>query len=153
MATGIRKRGTSYEASVYLKREQRKLRRTFPTLAAAKAWRAEALTAAGRGALRGPNPTTIRAAWDAWHEGARAGTVRDRSGERFKPSTIRAYERAMRIRILGEFGEARLGEVQRPDLQRFVYKLDAAGLAASTIRRTLLPVRAIYRRAQLGSVR
>lgn len=118
-----------------------------------KVWRAEALTAAGRGALRGPNPTTIRAAWDAWHEGAKAGTVRDRSGERFKPSTIRAYERAMRIRVLGEFGEARLGEVQRPDLQRFIYKLDAAGLGASTIRGTLLPVRAIYRRASsLGEV-
>ena len=98
MPTGIRKRGASYEASVYLKREGRKLRRTFPTLAGAKAWRAEAVTAANRGALRAPQPTTVREAWEGWYTGARAGTIRNRSGNRYKPSALRAYERTMRLR-------------------------------------------------------
>jgi hypothetical protein len=49
MATGIRKRGNSYEAWVYLTRERKKIRKTFPTHAAAKAWRSEALTAANKG--------------------------------------------------------------------------------------------------------
>ena len=103
--------------------------------------------AVGKGALRTPKPTTIREAWEAWHDGAKAGTIRNRSGERFKPSTIRAYEAAMRLRVLPELGGAKLADVQRPDLQRFVYKLDADGLNASTVRGTLLPLRAIYRRA------
>ena len=134
MATGIRKRGASYEASVYLKREGRKLRRTFPTLAAAKAWRAEAVTAANKGALRAPQPTTVREAWEAWYEGARAGAVRNRSGDPYKPAAVRSYEAAMRLRVLPALGDVKLVDVGRPDLQRFAYQLGADGLAPATVR-------------------
>ena len=37
-----------YEAWVYSRREGRKIRKSFPTEAAAKAWRAESLTAVAR---------------------------------------------------------------------------------------------------------
>ena len=148
MATGIRKRGASYEASVYLKREDRKLRRTFPTLAAAKAWRAEALTAAGRGALRRPSPTTVREAWEAWHAGAKAGMIRSRSGNRYKPSALRAYERTMRLRVLRESGRpGSVRDLGLRDLQDLVERLLADGLSPSTVQVTLLPLRAIYKRA------
>jgi integrase len=147
MATGIRKRGSSYEASIYLKREGRKLRRTFPTAAGARAWRAEALTAANKGALRSPKPTTLRRAWEEWEQRAKAGMIRDRSGNRYKPSTLRAYERTMRLRVLPEFGAARFTDVQRLDLQDLVERLLASGLSPSTVQVTLLPVRAIYKRA------
>jgi integrase len=53
----------------------------------------------------------------------------------------------MRLRVLPEFGAVRLSELDRIDLQRFVYKLLEDGLAPSTIDVTLLPVRAIYRHA------
>ena len=43
----------SYEAHVYLRRENKKVRKTFPTLAAAKSWRADAKTAADKGRMRG----------------------------------------------------------------------------------------------------
>ena len=142
MPTGIRKRGASYEASVYLKREGRKLRRTFPTLAAAKAWRAEAVTAANKGGLRAPQPTTLREAWEDWYEGARAGAIRNRSGDRYKPSSLRDYERNMRLRLLPELGAVRLSELRRPDLQELADGLLAAGLDPSTIRSTFLPLRA-----------
>jgi integrase len=147
MATGIRRRGTSYEASVYLKREGQKLRRTFPTLGAAKEWRAEAVVAASRGGLRAPTRTTIRETWEAWHEGARAGRIRNRSGERYKPSSLRDYERNMRLRLLPELGAVRLSELRRPDLQELADGLLADGLDPSTIRTTFLPLRAIYRYA------
>jgi integrase len=147
MATGIRKRGTSYEASVYLKREGRKLRRTFPTLAAAKAWRAEAVTAANKGALRTPGPATLREAWQAWYEGAKAGTVRNRSGDPYKPAALRSYESAMRLHVLPELGDVKLADVGRPDLQRFAYRLGADGVAPPTVRGTILPLRAIFRHA------
>ncbi len=147
MSTGIRKRGDSYEAAVYLKREGKKVRKTFPTEAAAKSWRAEAVAAANKGALRAPKPTTILEAWQAWHEGATAGTVRNRSGDPYKPSALRSYERAMRLRVLPEFGGARLADVRRADLQDFADELLGDGLNPSTIKCTLLPLRAIFRRA------
>src|SRR3954452_21460968 len=75
----------SYEAWVFLKRENRKLRKTFPTLAAAKSWRADAVEAANRGARRGPVQTTLREAAAAFFEGAKRGKIPTRSGGRYKP--------------------------------------------------------------------
>jgi integrase len=147
MATGILKRGDSFEAWVYLKREDKKIRRTFPTHAAAKAWRSEALTAATKGALRVPKPTTIRQEWESWYEGAKAATIRNRSGDPFKPSALRAYEGAMRLRVLPELGGVRLDELRRSDLQDFADAMLAEGLSPSYIQTTLLPLRAIVRRA------
>ena len=37
-------------------------------------------------------PTTVRQAWDAWHAGAQDGSVRTRSGDPFKPSSIRSRQ-------------------------------------------------------------
>lgn len=53
----------------------------------------------------------------------------------------------MRLRVLPGFGHLRLGELHRPDLQEFADGLLAEGLDPSTIKVTLLPVRAILRRA------
>lgn len=143
MATGIRKRGESWEASVYLKRERRKLRKTFGTFAAAKAWRADAASLATKGALRTPTPTTVQEAWTEWKAGADAGTVRNRSGDTFKPPALRSYERAMRLRVLPEFGGVRLADLTRLDVQELADRLLADGLNPSTVKCTLLPMRAV----------
>ena len=100
-----------------------------------------------RGALRAQKPTTVREAWEAWYAGAQAGTVRNRSGDRYKPSALRSYERAMRIRILPAIGATRLGDVFHPDLQDLADRLLAEGLSPSTVKCTWLPLRAIFRRA------
>jgi hypothetical protein len=55
--------------------------------------------------LRAPTPTTIRHAWDACYEGAKARNVRNRSGDPYKPSAIRSYEKSMRLRVLGRIKE------------------------------------------------
>jgi integrase len=89
----------------------------------------------------------VRQAWESWHDGAGAGTIRNRSGELFKPSTLRAYETAMRLRVLPDLGALRLADLRRPDLQDLVDRLLAEGADASTIRNTLMPLRAIFRRA------
>jgi integrase len=79
--------------------------------------------------------------------------VRNRSGEPYKPSAIRGYEQNLRKRVLPELGHERLREITLPQLQRFVDRLAADGLAAATITATITPLRAIYRRArQLGEV-
>src|SRR5262249_2636187 len=91
--------------------------------------------------------TTIRQAWDEWYDGAKAGTIRNRSGDPFKPSALRAYRGAMRREVLPVLGDIRLDELRRADLQEFADRLLAKGLSPSYIGTTLLPVRALIRRA------
>ena len=162
MATGIVKRHSrrcrsreggrcscepSFEASVYSKRDGKKIRKSFAREAEAKTWRADALSALSRGGMRAPKPTTVREAWEAWQEGARAGTIRTRSGDRFKSGSLCIYERAMRLRVLSAMGSTRLADVRRPDVQAFANGLLADGLDPSTISGTLLPLRAIFNHA------
>lgn len=137
----------SYEAWVYSKRDGQKIRRTFPTLAAAKGWRADSASAVGKGTMRAPVPTTVREAWEAWLAGAKDGHVRTRSGDPYKPSVLRSYEVVMRLRVLDDLGAARLADVSRVDLQDLADRMLAKGLDPSTIRNTLMPLRAIFRRA------
>ena len=129
--------------------ENKRIRKTFPTLAAARAWRQDAGTAVRAGKLRATpdyGPTIAEAA-QAWLDGARAGQVRNRSGDPYKPSAIRAYEQNLRLRVRPRFGERRIGQIKRVELQRFVDELVAAGHSPSTVQITLLPLQAIYRRA------
>jgi integrase len=162
MSTGIRKLhskacpgrdggrcrcGAGWEASVYSKRDKKKIRKVFAREGEAKSWRSDALSALNKGVLRAPKPITLRQAWEAWQEGAGAGTVTNRSGDPYKPSALRSYERAMRRRVLPEIGGARLADIRRPDLQALVDRLGNTGLNPSTVRCTMLPVRAVFRRA------
>ena len=110
------------------------------------------MAAAKNGRLRMPAQVTVeQAAW-RWLEAARTGRVRDRSGHTYKPATLREYARVLRLRVLPEFGGARLADVARVDLQEFVDSLLASELSASTIRNTMNPLQAIYRHAVRGEV-
>lgn len=137
----------SYQAEVWSARDKKKLRKTFPTLAAARGWRADAQVGLRKGTLRAPTPTTLRQAADAWLAGARDGSVRTRSGDAYKPSAVRSYEGSLRKRVLPELGAFRLSEIARIDLQDFADRMLAEGLDPSTIKNTIMPLRAIYRRA------
>jgi integrase len=137
----------SYEGWVYLKREDRKVRKSFPTQATAKAWRADAVRAAGRGQLKAPTTLTVRAAAEELIAGMRDGSIPTRSGGRYKPSAVRSYDEALRLRILPELGDRRLSDVTRTDVQGIADRLTGEGLAASTVSNQLDPLRVIYRRA------
>ena len=139
--------GAGYEASVFSVRDGKKVRKTFRTQAAAKAWRADALTGLRRGTLRAAQPTNIREAAEQLIAGMRRGTVRTRSGDLYKPSVVRSYDAALRLRLLPSLGGLKLGDVQRRDIQRLADDLLAAGRDPSTIRNALMPLRVIYRRA------
>jgi integrase len=136
-----------YEAWVYSRREGKKIRKSFPTEAAAKAWRADSTSAVRKGTMKAPTAVKVREAAAEWLAGARAGTIRPRSGDHYKPSAIRGYETVLRLRVLPAVGHMRLSEVTRVELQDFVDRMVAEGLNPSTIGVTLLPLRAIYRRA------
>ncbi|HET7053476.1 MAG TPA: tyrosine-type recombinase/integrase [Solirubrobacterales bacterium] len=162
MAEGIRKRHSKgcsarkggrcnckagWEASVYIAREGRKLRRSFVRESEAKAWRRDALAEAESGQLRSPSAITLeQAAW-LWLGAARTGAVRDRSGHLYKPGTLREYGRVLSLRGLPKFGHVRLAELTRADVQGFVDEMLTEGLASSTIRNTIKPFQAIYRHA------
>jgi hypothetical protein len=137
----------SYEAWVYSKRDDKKIRKTFKSLAEAKGWRADAEGAVRGRTLRAASKVTLAEAAEQWLEGAKAGTIRNTSGDEFKPSTIRAYESALRLRVLDDFGAERLGEISKPDLQLFADRLLDRGLNPSTINVTLAAIRVIYSRA------
>ena len=139
--------GAGWEASVFSKKDGKKIRKTFSNKAEAKTWRDDANAALSKGGLRAPKPTKVREAWELWEQPAKEGTVRNRSGNRYKPSALRSYEQAMRRRVLPVFGDTRLADLDRIELQRFVDRLLAAGLAPPTIDVTLLPLRAIFRQA------
>ena len=113
----------------------------------ARAWRARAQVELGRGRLDAPCRTTLRDAAELWLVEARAGVVRTRSGDRYKPSALRSYEQALNARLLPRFGDKRLSALSRLMLQELVDELVAQGCAPSTVRNAVLPLPAIYRRA------
>jgi hypothetical protein len=148
MAQGIEVRRTSsgvtYRAHVWSNRDGKRIRKSFPTLAAAKAWRSDAQVALRNGRIRAPSNITVRETAKEWLAAARQGAVRNRSGDPYKPSVLRTYDRNLRLRVLPELGAKRLSDIHRGDLQRFVEQLVGEGHAASTIHNALMPVRAIF---------
>ena len=99
--------------------------------------------------MRAPTQRTLREAWDVWLAGARDGSIRNRSGDRYKPSVIRSYETSMRLRVLDELGGAKLSAIGRLDLQAIADRMLAENWEPSTIRNAFMPLRALYRR-ELG---
>jgi integrase len=132
----------TYQASVWSARESKRIRKTFATLAEARAWRAETQTGVRRGTLRAPAHTTVEKAADELVAGMRSGRVRTRSGDPYKPSAIRSYDAALRDHVVPRIGRTRLG-----DVQRIADELLADGRDPSTIRNALIPLRVIFRRA------
>jgi integrase len=136
-----------YQAQVFSQRDRRTIRKTFRTLADARAWRAEAHSALRLGTLRAPTRTTLEEAASEWLAAAQAKVVRTRSGSAYKPSALRGYREALRAKILPALGHLRLSSVTRAAVQDLVDKLVADGFSPSTVRNAVLPLRAIYRRA------
>jgi len=136
-----------FQAQVYSPGERRTIRRTFRSLSDARVWRAQATVAVGQGALRSPTRITLAEASEAWLDAAESGVVRTRSGDRYKPSALRAYRQALEGKLVPALGGLRLSAVTRPVIQDFVDRLVGQGLAPSTVRNAILPLRAIFRRA------
>ncbi len=137
----------SFRAWVWSQDDQTKLWQTFTTEAAARAWRQDAGAEVRRGSLRAPTPSTVRDAAEDLIDGIRSGRVRTKSGDLYKPSAIRGYEQALRLRILPQLGGARLADVRRKDVQRLADDMLAEGASASGIRNAIMPLRVILRRA------
>ena len=137
----------TFQAQVWSARERTTIRKTFRDLGEARAWRHESQTALRKGLLRSPSQTTLKDAAERWLADAEKGVVRTRSGEAYKPSAVRAYRQALDHRTLPHLGAKRLTAISHTMLQDFADQLSAQGLSASSVRNTILPLRAIFRRA------
>jgi integrase len=137
----------SFRAVAWSHRDQRLVRKTFKSEAAARLWREDARVDLRRGVLVASRPTKLHEIGDAWLSAGLGGGIRHRSGDRYKPCTLRGHEQALREYIYPELGTAKLQDVRAGDVQRLVDRLVARGLNPSTVRNALLPLRAIWRRA------
>src|SRR5579862_386565 len=137
----------SYRAWVFDRRSGSKIRKTFPSHAAAKGWRSDALGIARRGGLAAPSRRTIRQAGDEWIEKAKRGERRNRSRQPYKPAVLRSYEADLRNYIYPDLGAVRLSDLRRGDVQSLVDRLIAQGLSGSSVRNKIVPLRRIVRDA------
>ncbi len=136
-----------YQANVWDAKEGKRIRKTFPTAAAAKGWRHDAMVALRRGDLSADRGPRLRDATTTWLEALRSGAVTNRSGDPYKPGTVRSYEKELRLRLLPVLGDMRVNEITATDVQLLVDDLIAAGLAPATIDVAITPLKAFYRRA------
>jgi len=77
-----------YRAEVYDRRAQKRIRRTFPTLAAAKRWRQDALVDVRNGGLRVQRTATVREVAEAWLTDARRPPTPRRRARRLRALAI-----------------------------------------------------------------
>ena len=126
---------------------EKKVTRTFPTEAAAKSWRSDALSAINKGAFQAPTRTTLREEADDWLEKAKAGVILTRSHTRYKPAVLREIERSLRLHVLDDLGALRVSAIRRRDIQALVDRLTEKGLSGSTVRNAVNALEVVFRRA------
>lgn len=124
----------SYEAFVYSKRDKRKIRKTFPTLAAARGWRTDAGKAVKDRQLRAALTRTLAEEVEAFLAGARDGSILSRRETPYKPAVIRGYELSLRLRVLPTLGQFRLADIELSDLLALKEDLQRDGVSGGTLR-------------------
>jgi integrase len=137
----------TFQAHVWDAKASRRMRKTFPTRSAAKAWRQDTIVGLRSGAVSSDRGPRLEDAIEAWLGGLRAGHISNRSGDPYKPGAIRGYERNLRLRVTPVLGERRLAEITTQDVQKLIDGLIAAELEPATIDSALTPLKALYRRA------
>jgi hypothetical protein len=100
--------------ATWSRRDGKLIRKTFTTEAEALLWREDARVDLRRGVLVAPKPTTLRQVGDRWLKDAEKGNVRNRSGDRYKPSSLRGYEQALRKYIYPAIGGVKLQDLRPP---------------------------------------
>lgn len=140
----------SVQAHVWDNVRKRRVRRTFTERdggeVAARAWRRDALIELRRGREpAGRSSLPLRDAVSQWLELARKGVVRARSGDEYKPATIRSYETSLRLRVLDAYGAEPVADIRRLDLQELVDEWVGEGLAPATVQATYIAIQALYR--------
>jgi hypothetical protein len=89
---------------LYSRRDRAKVRKTFSEHWEAKAWRHQQLELASIDPLRAPSRLSLAEAGSLWVEMAQKEQIRNRSGRRYKPSTLRTIEADLRLHLVPSLG-------------------------------------------------
>lgn len=138
------RKGCSHRGYVYVEGKVERGPRVA-TADEARSWRINRQNEIAKGQRRTTTDTTLEEAWGVWCSKAEAGTIRNRSGDRYKPSALRGYKGTMRTRVLPQHGGLALSKIDREGLQRLVERLVTDDVSASSIRNTINALRALYR--------
>lgn len=145
---GIEQRTTKtgerrFRGRVWDPRARRWARGPWGTRARAVAWRDRTRVQLAAGTASASS-LRLDHAVELFLDGLDEGTVRNRSGRPYKPSTVRGYRRDLRAAVR-DFHAAKLDELTAPDLQGMVARMTLAGAEASSARNAITAVRALYR--------
>jgi hypothetical protein len=109
--------------------------KAFATAREARDWRIRMLAASRHRRRAVATRETLRDAAEAYVGGMRSGTVKNRSGDIYKPKVVRDYESTLRLYVLPDLGGRRISDIRPPDLQRLVERIAGTGMSPSTIRK------------------
>ena len=139
----------SYRVQVWDPRRSRSsTARRCTTYPEAKTWRDDVRIAVRDGHDPARANRRVGRGGAALLEGMKDGSLLDRSGKTYKPSTCRSYALAVTKYLKPDpIARMRVTAVRRADVQDYVDRLRRKGMSASTIANKLDPVRVVFRRA------
>lgn len=137
----------TYQAEAWDAAAGKRIYKTFPTKSAARRWRQDAYSALRARTMSADRGPKLDDALDRWLDAL--ASEHTRSGEPYKPGTIRDYRRTIRRYGAREaLGHLRVRDMRTVDVQRWVDQLVREGtLASATIDTAVTPLKAFYRRA------
>lgn len=115
---------------------------TFHALQDAVRWASRTRVELDRSGGRVPR---VREAGERFLAAVEAGRALSRSGTAYRASTVQGYRRELRERIYPAIGDKRLDAVTRGDVLALSGGMQGEGLAPTTVRNTIVPLRALYR--------
>lgn len=133
--------------------------KTSANLDELKTWKRDVDDAKAAGRLRKTRSPTLRVAADWWERDAKAGVALARGKTPFKAGRIKYLRHRLDHRLLDMevvleldggrrvLGDERLDQVDQQFLNRVVADLMREGLAPSTVRNTIMALRAVWRHA------
>lgn len=135
-----------YRGTAYNPQRKRKLRGPWTgSLAEARSWRVDAMAAIQAAETSTATTATVRDAATEWLALADSGHVRNRGGDRYKPSVVRSYRESLTKHVYGPLGSTGLAEITQPMLVRLVERWQLEGLGASVIRNAITALRVVLR--------
>ena len=139
----------SYRAKVSDPHTARRIKRTFASETAAAQWRRDVLNAFVNGPLVIANVPiiTVGEALDELLARIKDGRTLNRSGEHYRPATVRDYEHTAEHYIRPALGHMHLTDVRRRDVQDLIDELRRIGLSPSSVHNKLDVVRVLFRLA------
>ncbi len=137
----------TFQAHVWDDRNERRIRKTFKSLGAAKAWRQDSVVALRHGGMQASTTLRVTEAAEQWLAAAREGAIRNRSGDQYKPSAIRGYQHVLATYVVPALGAQRFADLSTPEVQGMVDALYRQGKAPATVQTAVTALRAVYRRA------